>query len=245
MSGHSHWAGIKHKKGIADAKKGKIFSKFARLITIAAKGKGGDLATNPNLRMAVEKARSFNMPKENIERAIKKGTGEIEGVALEEFIYEGYGPGGTALMIEGVTDNKNRAISEVKHILDSHGGKFAQEGSVKWMFERKGKLEINTEAQETSQKTQEEWELIGIDAGADDLSWNDNILNIYTKIENLENVKKSLEEKRVTVESTSSDWVAKTPIEITDQKTLNEIERLFDALDENEDVQEIYSSLKE
>lgn len=244
MSGHSHWAGIKHKKGIADAKKGKTFSKFARLITIAAKEKGGDLSINSKLRMAVEKARSFNMPKENIDRAIKKGTGEIAGDALEEFIYEGYGPGGVALMIEGVTDNKNRAISEVKHLLDTHGGKFAQEGSVKWMFERKGKLEINTKNQPSGQKTNEEWELIAIDAGAEDIFWSEDILIINTKIEDLERVKSAIEAQGISVESASSDWVSKTPVEITDEKILNDIEKLFDALDENDDVQEVYSSLK-
>lgn len=244
MSGHSHWAGIKHKKGIADAKRGKIFSKFAKFITIAAKEKGGDLGINAKLRMAVEKARSFNMPKENIDRAIKKGTGEIEGAALEEFIYEGYGPGGIALIIEGVTDNKNRAISEMKHLLDSRGGKFAQEGSVKWMFERKGKLEINTKNQKGSTKTNDEWELIAIDSGADDISWNEDFFIINTRTEDIEKVKKALEEKEITIESASFAWVAKTPVEVTDQKTLNDIEKLFDALDENDDVQEIYSNLK-
>jgi len=244
MSGHSHARTIKHKKGIADAKKGKIFSKFARLISIAAKENGGDPETNPKLRMAIEKARSFNMPSDNIERAIKRGTGELEGATLEEFLYEAYGPAGTALIIEGVTDNKNRTLSEIKHILDANGGKLAQGGSVQWLFERRGVILINPASQTQNQKSKEELELLAIDSGAEDIYWHENTLDVYTKIDDLESVKKKFEDQNMIIESASLDWVAKNPIEINDDKTRGELNRLFEALDENDDVQEIYSNLK-
>lgn len=179
MSGHSHWSSIKHKKGTADAKRGKLFSKISRLISVAAKEKGGDPNGNPKLRLAIEKAREANMPKDNIERAIKKGTGEIEGVKMEEVIYEAYGPAGIAIIIEGITDNKNRTLSEVKHILSKFNGKLAQVGSVKYMFDFQ-----------------------------------------------------------------NGQWIPKYPFELNDEKSKKQIENLFEALDENDDVQEIYSNLK-
>lgn len=178
MSGHSHWAGIKHKKGITDARKGKIFSKMAKIIAIAAR-KGGDPEMNPGLRLAMEKARSVNMPKENIERAIKRGTGEDKEAKLEEVTYEAYGPNGTPLIIEVITDNRNRALSEIKHILNNFNGKLAEAGSVKYLFDKKGE-----------------------------------------------------------------DWVPKYPeTDITDEKLKEQLEKLFEALDENEDVKEIYSNV--
>lgn len=178
MSGHSHWAGIKHKKAITDARRGKVFSKISRLITIAAKEKGGDPETNPKLKLAIEKAKELNVPKENIERAIKRGTGQLAGAQMEEFIYEAYGPAGVAVIIEGITDNKNRTLAEIKHILGRFEGKLAEAGSVKYLFDKKG-----------------------------------------------------------------DDWLAKYPLEIADEKK-NQLEKLFEALDENEDVQDIYSNLK-
>ncbi len=179
MSGHSHWHSIRHKKGSTDAKRGKVFSKISRLITIAAREKGGDPETNPRLRAAIEKAQQFNMPKENIERAIKKGAGQTGSESIEEFTYEAYGPGGIALIIEGITDNKNRTLSEIKQILNKFDGKLAEAGSVKYMFDKKG-----------------------------------------------------------------NEWLAKYPMGISDEKTNNQLEKIFEALDENDDVQEIYSSLK-
>lgn len=179
MSGHSHSKTIKHRKDTVDAKRGKIFSKISRLISVAAKEKGGDIETNPKLKLAIEKAKEVNMPKDNIEKAIKRGTGQLEGVKMEEFIYEAYGPAGTALIIEGITDNKNRTLAEIKYILSRFGGKLANSGSVKYLFDKKGE-----------------------------------------------------------------DWLAKYPLEI-DQKTKGQVEKLFEALDENEDIQEIYSNLKD
>lgn len=239
MSGHSHWASIKHQKGAADAKRGKAFSKMACLIAIAAKeGGGGDPATNSRLRLAIEKARTLNMPKDNIERAIKRGTGELAAERLEPVVFEAYGPEGIALIIEGITDNKNRTLGEIKRILSEHNGKLAGEGSVKWLFERKGVITVNNE-----QKTmnREELELLVIEAGAEDIYWHNDLLNVYTKAEDLEKVKKNLEEKGLKIESSSLDWVAKEEIEAPNKEVC---QKLFEALDENEAVQDIYSNLR-
>lgn len=241
MSGHSHWSSIKYQKGIADAKKGKIFSKIARQISIAAKEKGGDPEGNSTLRIAIEKAKSFNMPKDNVERAIKKGTGELEGTKLESVVFEAYGPGGIAIIIEGITDNKNRTSHEIKQILSKHQGKLAQEGSVKWLFKKKGVLEILHEKNEDKKK--DDLEMLVIEAGAEDIFWDNDVLDIYTKIEDLEKIKKNLENQEVEIESASLDWVAKETIEL-DQKKKDSIEKLFLALDENEAIQGIYSNLK-
>jgi len=240
MSGHSHFSSIKHKKEITDAKRGKVFSKLARQISVAVREKGSDPETNSGLRLVIEKAKSVNMPKDNIERAIKRGTGELAEEKLEEVIYEAYGPGGIAIIIEGITDNKNRALGEIKQILNQAGGKLADSGSVKWMFERKGAITVNNE-----QKTmiKEDLEMKAIEAGADDIYWHKEILDIYTKSENLEKVKKNLEEQEIKAESASLDWVAKDEIELG-EKEKKAAERLFELLDENDAVQEIYSNLK-
>jgi len=243
MSGHSHWAGIKHKKGLADQKRGKIFSKLSREISVAAKEKGGSPETNPSLRIAIEKAKKFNMPKDNVERAIKKGTGELKGVKLESVVFEAYGPGGIALIIEGITDNKNRTFSEIKQALTQHNGKLANEGSVKWLFERKGCIIVNRESQSETLKDKEKLELAAIESGAEDVRWYNDFLSIYTKPDELEKIKKKLEEKDIQVETVSLDWVAKEEIEV-DEKAKEACEKLFEALDENDAVQEIYSSLK-
>ena len=190
MSGHSHFATIKHKKGIADAKRGKVFSKLARVITIAAKEKGADPETNAGLRMLIDQAKKVNMPKENIERAIKKGTGELAGDNLEEITIEAYGPEKTAIILEGITDNKNRAISEIKKILGVYNGKLATEGSVKWLFDKKGIIRITNNAvpdgrQELGIKNNDELELKLIEAGAEDIKKEEEFWEIYTKPEEL------------------------------------------------------------
>lgn len=242
MSGHSKWSQIKYKKALTDAKKGKIFSKMARLIAVAARAKGGDPQTNPQLRLAIEKARAFNMPSENIERAIKRGTGDIEGVKMEEFTIEAYGPSGIALIIEGITDNKNRTVSEIKYLLGQHDGKMAEQGSVSWLFEKKGALVVGLTA---NQLDKENLELLAIDSGAQDLKWQtDELLEIYTKLENWEAVKKQLESENIKIESASLDWVPNREIQITDPKTKERLKKLFEALEENDDVNEIYSNLK-
>jgi len=238
MSGHSKWSQIKHKKGISDVKKGKIFSKLARIITIAARDKGGNPQTNSSLRLAAEKARSFNMPQENIERAIKKGLGEIEGVKFEDFLIEAYGPEGVALIIEGLTDNKNRTISEIKYLFSEHNGKLAQSGSVLWLFERRGQIIIPRGTQ-----TKEELELAAIDAGAEDLNWVDEEnLEIYTKPEDLEKTKKNLEKNNLPISEASLVWSPKNKIKLTGEKSREQLEKLLDDLDEHDDVNEIYSN---
>ena len=235
MSGHSHWAGIKHKKKLMDERRGKIFSKISRLITIAAKT-DPDPDTNPKLKLAIDKARSVNMPKENIERAIKKATGEIEGAKIEEVTYEAYGPKGVALIIETITDNKNRSLAEIKNILSKFNGKIGQPGSVKYLFERKGSITIK------KNKDPDELSLIAIDCGAEDIRNSNSSLEIITKPEQLEEVKKKLEEKNINIERVSLDWVPKQEVKV-DEKTEEQLKKLFEALDENDDVQEIYSNL--
>jgi YebC/PmpR family DNA-binding regulatory protein len=241
MSRHSHWATIKKKKTIADQKRGQIFSKLAREIEIAARS-GGDPELNPKLRVAIEKAKEARMPAENIEKAIKRGTGELKGSNLQEVIFEAYGPGNVAIIIEGITDNKNRTINELKQILQKFNGKLVSEGAIKWMFERKGCISVNLKDQENV-RSKEELELIAIEAGAEDFFWQDDSLDIYTKIENLNEVKKKLEEKGVKISSFSLDWVPKELISV-DETTKKRCQELFEMLDENDAVQEIYFNMK-
>src|SRR3989344_2352189 len=207
MSGHSHAKTVAATKNANDAKKGKIFSKMGRVITIAVKEKGADVTSNIQLKALIEKAREFNMPNENIQRAIKKGTGELVGEDLQEVSFEGFGPGGIALIIEGITDNKNRTLGEIKGILGQYEGKLAGEGAVRWMFDRKGLIVVNSEG-----KPKDELELLVIESGAEDITKSSNILDVYTKPELLESVKKNLEEKGLKIESYSLGWFAKEEI---------------------------------
>ncbi|MCD6232991.1 YebC/PmpR family DNA-binding transcriptional regulator [bacterium] len=242
MSGHSHWAGIKHKKSLEDQKRGKIFSKLARQITIAAK-EGANPDTNPKLRQALEEAKSFNLPKDNIEKAIKRGTGEIEGKKLTEASYEALGPGGVAIIIEAITDNKNRTLLEIKQILQKHGGKLTQSGSLKWQFKRKGVITIEFSG-ENPEKSKEDLELKAIEAGAEDI-WqqkNSNLLDVYTKPEELEKVKENLKSQGIKIKSASLDWVPNQEIEVSEKDKIS-LEKLFEELDENDAVQDIYSNL--
>lgn len=241
MSGHSHWATIKHKKALSDLKKGAVFSKLAKEIEIAARN-GGNPELNPKLRVAIEKAKEAKMPTENIERAIKRGTGELTSGGLEEVLYEAYGPGNVAIIIEGITDNKNRTVNEIKQILNNFNGKLVGEGAIRWLFERKGCLCVELKNQ-LSVKSKEELELMTIECGAEDLYWHNSTIDIYTKIENIYEVKKALEEKGIKVASFSLDWVPKEMID-ADEKTKEMCQKLFEALDENDAVQEIYSNLK-
>jgi len=240
MSGHSHFHSIKHKKELEDKKRGKIFSKISRLITVAAREGGGNPSSNSKLRLAIEQAKSFNMPKDNIEKAIKRGTGELTGEKLEEFIFEAYGPGGIAIIIEGITNNKNRTLNEVKQILNQNEGKLVNEGSVKWLFERKGVIRINNEEKKIDK---EKLEIEAIEAGAEDIQWENDILNIYVKPTELEKVKENLKKKGIEIETSSLDWVAKETINLNEEKK-DSCQKLFEALDANDDIQEIYSNLK-
>ena len=241
MSGHSHWHSIKGKKGLADAKKSKAFSKLARLISVAAREGGPDAENNPRLRIAIEQARSLNMPADNIERTIKKSSGELGEIKLEPVIFEAIGPGNIAIIIEGITDNKNRAISEIKQTLSQSQGKLTGEGSVRWLFEKKGVLNAGQSSIGSSLK--ENIELKAIEAGAEDILWTDINLNIYTKAESLDKVKKKLEEQKVKIESISLEWIAKEYISV-DDRDKESCQKLFEALDDLDSVQEIYSNLK-
>jgi YebC/PmpR family DNA-binding regulatory protein len=215
---------------------------MARVISVAAKEKGGDPKFNPALRMAIEQAKAVNMPNENIERAIAKGAGGGEEEKMEEFLYEAYAPAGIALLIEGITDNKNRTLSEIKNILTKNNGKFVELGGVKYLFGRKGVIIVNNE-----QKTfgHDDLEISAIEAGADDFRWRSDILEIYTPIEKLEEVKNILESKNILTESSSLEWVAANEIEIKDERIKQQVEKLLEALEEQDDVNEIYSNLKD
>ncbi len=242
MSGHSHAKTVKATKDANAAVKGKIFSKMARLISLAAK-EGGNPEFNAKLKGAIDTAKKFNMPKDNIERAVKKGTGELEGEALEAILVEILGPGGINIIVDGITDNKNRSMGEIKQIAQKRGAKIANEGSVKWQFNQVGILETNVI--ETNRK--EEAEMIAIESGAIDIKWQSDegqeFMEIITKPDELATVKKSIEEKGLTVESSVLGWVAKEKVEATesDKKIA---ENLFNDLDESDSVQNIYSSLK-
>ena len=246
MSGHNKWSKIKRQKGVADAKKGKIFSQLSKQITLEAKH-GGDSAMNPGLKLMVEKAKQINMPSDNVEKAIKKGTGELEGGTIEEVLYEAYGPEGIALIIEGTTDNTNRTVAEIKHALSKNGGRLGEAGSVKWMFDRFGYIEINME---DLQMSEEETEMMVIDSGAEDFSVapaeeDHQIIVVYTKPEDLYRVKERLEKNNLKIGDVGFEWKAKNTIKIEDEKIHERIEKLFEALDEQEDVNDVSSNLDE
>ncbi|MCK5466122.1 YebC/PmpR family DNA-binding transcriptional regulator [Candidatus Parcubacteria bacterium] len=242
MSGHSKWSKIKRQKGVADVKKGKIFSQLSKMVTLTAKSGGGDASMNPALKLAVEKAKQANMPLDNIEKAIKKGTGELEGGAIEEVLYEAYGPGGIAIIIEGTTDNTNRTVAEIKHILSKNNGRLGEVGSVKWMFDKFGYLEIDKKDLSISD---DDLEMLIIDSGADDFKLIDDIMVIYTKPEDLYKVKENLEKNKIKINDTGFEWKAKNIIKIDDEKINARIEKLFEALNEQEDVGEVFSNLEE
>jgi len=236
MSGHSKWATIKRKKASIDAKRGKIFTKLIKEITVGAREGGGDVDGNPRLRLAVDNAKAANMPMDTIERAIKKATGELEGVQYVELNYEGYGPGGIALYIECVTDNKNRTVAEVRHILGKHGGSLGETGSVSWMFDRKGIITLPTQG-----KTEEEIFEIILEAGADDLETEDDFYEVTTSMENFEQVRKALDSLGLKAENASLQWIAKNMIEVTGENA-EKLEKLIDALEDNDDVQNVFTN---
>ena len=242
MSGHSHAKTVKRTKEANAKKRGQMFSKMAKLIAVAAREGGGDPETNPALRLAIERAKNINCPKENIEKAIKRGTGELEGARLEEVFFEAYGPGGIALIIESITDNKNRTLNELKQTLPKHNGKLVQEGAVRWLFERKGVITLDLKSQNENLQDKEQLGLIAIEAGAEDIYWQNSFLNIYVKVTNLEKMKENLQKKEIKIDSASLDWVAKKKTEIG-EKEKNLAEKLFEALDDLDSVQEIYSNM--
>lgn len=234
MSGHSKWATIKRKKASTDAKRGKIFTQIIKEITIAAKLGGGDPNGNPRLRLAVDKAKSSNMPADNIKRAIMKGTGELPGVSYEDVTYEAYGPGGVALIIESVTDNKNRTVSELRHLLERNNGKLATVGSVAWSFHRKGVIQIPK-----SNYTEDDILTIILDAGADDLKVEDDFYEVKTTPEAFEHVKKALEANNIIIESAELSLLPENLVKV-EGKDAEQVLRLMEALEEHDDVQNVY-----
>ncbi|MAX17609.1 MAG: YebC/PmpR family DNA-binding transcriptional regulator [Nitrospina sp.] len=236
MSGHSKWASIKHKKGAADAKRGKVFTKLIKEITVAARLGGGDPDGNPRLRTSILIAKSKNMPVDNITRAIKKGTGELEGVQYEEHTYEGYGPGGAAIFLEAMTDNKNRTVSEIRAALGKAGGNLGENGCVGWMFEQKGLLTVKTE-----DKSEDDLMELAIDAGADDLKTVDEHYEITTSIENFEAVRKALEDAGVLMELAEITRIPQNTVSI-DEKKGKALLKLMDILEDHDDIQKAYSN---
>jgi YebC/PmpR family DNA-binding regulatory protein len=236
MSGHSKWATIKRKKAVTDAKRGKAFTQIIKEITIAARMAGGDAKGNPRLRLAIDKAKAANMPAENIKRAVQKGTGELPGVTYEDVTYEGYGPGGVAIIIESITDNKNRTVSEIRHMLERHNGKFGASNSVAWMFHRKGIFRI-PRAQYTEDALME----IVLEAGAEDMRTEEDFFEIVTSPENFEAVRQTLEKKSVTVEEGEVQMVPENIVKV-DGKDAEQVLKLMEALEEHEDVQHVYAN---
>ena len=238
MSGHSKWATTKHKKDAIDKKRSSSFAKLSKNIILAAK-KGGDPNMNFSLRLAVDKAKSLSMPKENIDRAIKRGTGELEGAVMDEMLYEGYGPHGVAMLIECVTDNKNRTTPDVRAMLTKKGGSIGSLNSVKWMFDHKGVVHLSVE-QVADKK--DELTLDLLDNGAEDVV-EENGLTVFATFENFEKVKKFLEDKNIVPEYAEVEWVAKDQVELGDENK-EKVLSLIDLLEENEDVNAVYSNLK-
>ncbi len=239
MSGHSKWSQIKRKKGMADERRGQIFSKLSRMITVAALS-GEDPATNFKLRLAIDKARSVNMPSDSIERAIKKGAGKLEEAKMQQVTYEAYGPGGAALMIETVSDNQKRTLAEIRHILSQHEGHIGEAGSVRWMFKSCGVIRILL----VSDLDREKIELQAIDQGAEDIREEDNTIAIYISPKNLTSLKELLEKEGVKIDSSEIELAIVNPIRIEDPVLMSRVEELMSALDEHEDVSEIYSNVE-
>ncbi|HKL86691.1 MAG TPA: YebC/PmpR family DNA-binding transcriptional regulator [Treponemataceae bacterium] len=238
MSGHSKWATIKRAKGAADAKRGQLFTKFIKEISIAARMSGGDPDSNPRLRTAILKARAANMPKDNIERAIKKGTGELGGSVFEELIYEGYGPGGVAVLVEVLTDNKNRAAANVRNLFAKSGGNLGATGSVSYMFNRKGVIEYDAEV-----VNEDEMMEAALEAGADDVEVEDGVITVTTDAASFETTLEALQAKGYESMSAEVSMVPDVYSEI-DIETTRKVIRMIDRLEEDEDVQNVYSNME-
>jgi YebC/PmpR family DNA-binding regulatory protein len=236
MSGHSKWASIKHKKGAADAKRGKIFSRLNKEITVAARLGGGDPAGNPRLRSAIQAAKAENMPKDNIERAIKKGTGELEGASYEECNYEAYGPGGVAIMIDCLTDNKNRTVAEVKHLFERHGGNLGEPGCVSWIFEKKGLIVFERESVEEERLLE-----LALDAGAEDIKEEETQFEILTDPSDFEAVKKVFDDEGLSYTVAEVSMIPQNTVSLEGreaEKMLN----LMETLEDHDDINHVYAN---
>jgi YebC/PmpR family DNA-binding regulatory protein len=237
MSGHSHWAGIKHRKGLNDAKRAKIFTKHGKMITIAARDGGGNPNMNFSLRLAIERARMDNMPKENIERSIKRGTGELKGEEIVEIIYEAMGPGNIMMIIKTATDNRNRTVSELKSLLLKSGGKMGEMGSAMWNFEKVGNIYA-----EFGDKDFEEVELMAIDAGAKDVKTEEKTINVFTEPQELQKVQAELEKAGLKILEAGLIFLPKSTVKV-DENTRIDYEKLLEVLDDQDDVEEIYDNV--
>jgi len=238
MAGHSKWANIKHKKARVDAKKGKVFTRVAKELTVAAKHGGGDTELNPRLKAAIQKAKEANMPNDNIDRAIKKGTGEIEGVVYEEFSYEGYGPAGVAILLDVATDNRNRTAAEIRHLFAKHGGNLGESGCVAWMFDRKGYLAADV----TEDMDHEELMLMAIECGAEDVSIEEDTLEITTEPDSLEEVKRQLINQGLRFNVSELSMIPKNTVEIVNKNDAKKLLELMEVLEDQDDVQNVYAN---
>jgi len=237
VSGHSKWSSIKHQKGVTDARRGQLFTKLTRPIIVAVQQRGSNPEINYHLSLAIQKARDNNMPLDNIERAIKRGSGELEGATLVEMVLEGYGPSGAAILVEALTDNRNRTLQDVRNIFSRHGGSLGESGCVAWLFDSKGLITIKTNDLDT-----EELALQAIDAGAEDVKVETSFVEIYTKLEELEMVRKALEEKNLPITSAELSLVPKTMVELEEKPALHTL-KLLDKLEELDEVQRVSSNV--
>ncbi|HUI11073.1 MAG TPA: YebC/PmpR family DNA-binding transcriptional regulator [Bacteroidota bacterium] len=240
MSGHSKWATIKRKKGATDAARGRLFTRLIKEITIAARDGGGNPEGNPRLRLAIQTAKTSNMPADNIKRAIQKGTGELPGVAYEEVTFEGYGPGGVAILVEVVTDNNNRAVSEMRHVFSRNNGNLGTTGSVAWMFSKKGVITVPRGAQKTP-LTEDDLMTVVLDAGAEDLQGDDAEFTVTTSPHSFHTVKKAIEDKGIVVESAALQMLPQNTVKVTG-KEAEQLMKLMEAIEEHDDVQNVYAN---
>lgn len=241
MSGHSKWANIKHKKAKTDAQKGKVFTKLGRELIVAARAGGGEPENNFRLKIAIDNAKAANMPNDNIKRAIQKGAGGVDGVAYEELRYEGYGPGGAAVMVDILTDNRNRTAGEMRHIFSKNGGNLGETGSVNWMFNEKGQLTVPLENLEFSE---DDFMLMALEAGAEDIDNDGENYLVYTTPEDMDGVHKTLLDQKVPVSEAIVNQIAQTNVEIADPEQAKKMIRLMDALEEHDDVQGVYANFE-
>jgi YebC/PmpR family DNA-binding regulatory protein len=237
MSGHSKWSTIKHKKAATDAKRGQLFTRLAREIAVAARKGGGDFDINFSLRLAMDKAKTANMPKENIERAIKRGTGELKGADLAEVMYEGYAPNGVALLVQALTDNKNRTVADIRRILTRQGGTMADAGAVAWQFERKGYIAIAPDGMDEETVFE-----VAVEAGADDVVFGDDLTEVYAELGDFQAVRQALEDAGIQFETAELAMIPKTAMQLGEKETL-QVMGIIDALEELDDTQQVYSNL--
>ena len=237
MSGHSKWHSIRHKKGATDAKRGKIFSRLNKELMVAARMGGGDPSANPRLRQAIATAKSENMPKDNIERAIKKGTGELEGINYEEYMYEGYAPGGVALLIEVMTDNKNRAAADIRYVFNKRGGSLGEAGCVAWMFEKKGLIIFDQ-----NQVAEDEVLEVALEAGADDVITTEDQYEVHTELSAFESVKQAFDDQELRYTMAEITMMPQNTVNIDDESVAAQVLKLMEAIEDADDVQKVYAN---